>query len=328
MTAGRAALAQTDTTSAASSRLLQGLRPGVTLRVLVGAHATTGVLQRASRDSLYLEGRTVGIADIGRIQVRQRATRSGLKWGAITGGIGGAVFGALAGYVFYGVCEVDCPDSPNGAVIFGTLGGGAGGLIAGGVLGAVVGSALPKWVDLRDPAANLTRASPRHIGTVTFAPVVARASNSQGTGAGARAAFLFQTRHFSLGPEVAWQALGTNQRPVFVPCGNLNGCTDTIPLRENVLQLGGVARLGTGSDRHIEPFATVGTGFYVWSRNPGNSSIGLLGYSLGGGLQLRAASGRRSLFGEARWQSNLSASGDPNPAFGFYTFALGGALAW
>jgi hypothetical protein len=108
----------------------------------------------------------------------------------------------------------------------------------------------------------------------------------------------------------------------------LPGCQgETVELAENVFHAGGVARIGAGSDRRIEPFASIGAGLYNWGNGWGGTTT-LGGYSAGAGLQLRSHTGRRSLQIEARWQSNLTNSGDPDPHFGFYTIGIGGGLSW
>lgn len=86
----------------------------------------------------------IPVVDITEVMERKSnrgpATRKGLLWGAIVGGVTIAALGAWAS----GMCEASCP-SPEAAV----LGGAAFGVMAGGATGALVGAAIgslqPQW---------------------------------------------------------------------------------------------------------------------------------------------------------------------------------------
>lgn len=264
----------------------------------------------------------------GRVEVRQRATRTGVKWGAITGGVGGALFGGFLGYLIEALCESECSgDISHGALIGGVLGGVAG-TAAGGVTGGIIGAGAPKWVSID---ARHVRPAPSHaIGSASLLPAFARPGSGGGGGAGARFAYSFETRHLALGPELGVYSLGSNTRSRAAVCApDLPvTCTDTIPSHETVTHGGFNARLGTGVDRRVEPYLTAGSGFYVWTRDHSLGSLELIGYSVGAGVQLRNANGKRAVVAETRWQDNLSRSGNPDGKYGFYTFAIGGSLAW
>jgi hypothetical protein len=99
-----------------------------------GGVDTTGL--RITLDSAVT---AVALADIDRLWVRGRST----KTGGLAGALAGALIGAGVGFFLAGVtCEdSDCAASSRGAAFVIGL-GGAG---AGALVGAIVGSAIPKW---------------------------------------------------------------------------------------------------------------------------------------------------------------------------------------
>jgi hypothetical protein len=261
------------------------------------------------------------------VQVRQRATKTGVKVGAVAGTIGGGALGAFGGLIVYAGCDSgNCPESLGKSVLVGTLGGAAFGLVAGAALGAVVGSALPKWKQQSN--ASTGKLLPQIIGSYTITPAVARPANGEGTGGGVRASFTYEAKYFALGPEAGWYTLGKNERPIYTNCGQLEPCLDTMAIGENAFHIGGVARVSTGAARKVAPFASVGTGFYSWNRAQGFGTTGYMGYSAGAGVNVRNATRTRSLVAEGRWHSNLSRTDNPSRELGYYTFAIGGAVAW
>lgn len=306
--------AQTDSAAIRRAQLLQRLQPGTTLRVSAAGAPVIGRLVRLGEDSLYLEGQAFALDAGPRIWLQQRSTSRGMKAGAIIGAPAGAAFGAFFMLLASGLCEYDCVEDTPRAIALGALGFGAFGMVAGGTVGAVVGSAIPRWVDIDDPRvripteADAESPAPAHaIGSVSVTPAFAKFADGDEAGAGARAAYMFHLRRAGLGLEAGTYSMGGDG---------------------NVMHAGGVARFGTGVDRRVEPFVTLGTGLYSWSQSAGGGAIQLGGYSAGTGLQLRSDSRRQSLFAEARWQSNLTRSGDSNGRYGFYTLGIGGSLAW
>lgn len=292
------------------AQLIEQLRPGTVVRILAGGQTMTGRVQRVTADTLFVEQTPIPTGTIENAWVKQRATRRGLKIGAIIGAPAGAAFGAFLFTLASGLCESDCSDNPGRDIVLGTLGFGAAGLIGGGALGAAIGAALPQWVEIASPRARLARQPAatddnRRIGSISLTPAYARFAGDEENGGGARFAYMFHTRHFSLGPEVGRYGMGERR----------------------VSHAGGIFRVGTGTGRALEPFANVGVGLYSWGVADGGA-IQLGGYSVGAGAQLRSANRRFSAFTEGRWQSNLTRSGDIDPDYGFYTLAIGGAVAW
>lgn len=291
-------------------QLIEQLRPGTVVRILVGAQTITGRIQRVSADTLYVDQTPMPTGTIENAWLKQRATRRGMKIGAIVGAPAGAAFGAFLFTFASGLCETECSDNPGRDIVLGTLGLGAAGLIGGAALGAVIGAALPHWVEIANPRAKLAQppAAPdreHRIGSISLTPAYARFAGSDENGGGARFAYMFHTQHFSLGPEVGRYGAGERR----------------------VSHAGGIFRVGTGADRTLEAFANVGVGLYSWGVQDGGA-IQLGGYSVGAGAQVRSTSRRFSALTEARWQSNLTRSGTVNPDYGFYTLAVGGAIAW
>lgn len=287
--------------------LIERLRPGTLVRIMLPTQSFTGRVQRVSADTLYLDSVTVARADIEAAWFQQRATRKGMKLGAIIGAPAGAAFGAFLFTIATGLCESDCSDNAGRDIVLGTLGFGAFGLVAGGAVGAVIGAALPQWVELT-PQSRMPKVATasRRIGSISLTPTYAAFARGDDSGGGARFAYMFQTRHFSLGPELGRYGMGDRR----------------------VSHAGGIFRVGTGTDRALEPFANVGVGLYSWGIANGGGALQFGGYSVGGGAQLRTSNGRLSGFTEGRWQSNLTRSGDTNPNYGFYTVGVGASVAW
>ena len=325
--------AQRDTLQTQRVQLLQRVAPGTMLRVRMDSQQVVGQLQRVSSDTLYLEDRAVPTHLIDDIWLRQRATRTGAKWGAIIGAPAGAAFGSFVLLLVSALCESDCSDYGTGEAVVGALAFTTAGLVAGGALGAVIGAGIPKWTEITKAGARLPEAAParpatRTIGSLSLTPALAHSASGDDSGFGLRLTYQFNTTHFSLGPEVGWYSLGTNTRPNLFCGPGLPPCQEeTVELAENVFHAGGVARIGAGTDRRIEPYATLGAGLYNWGTGYGGSTA-LGAYSAGTGVQWRNQTGRRSLLVEGRWQSNLTNSGDPDPHFGFYTIGIGGTLSW
>ncbi len=304
--------AQTDTLAERRAQLLQQLQPGAVLRIRTGNDLLVGRLSNVSADTLFLDNHAFNLRALERIELRQRATVRGMKIGAIVGAPAGAVFGALLLWLVSAMCEYDCSDNSGSDIALGAAAFAAGGAVAGGAVGAAIGAATPRWVNLDDARLRLSRlgsTAPSHrIGSVAVTPVYAHNAAGAGGGPGVRAAFAFQTRRVSFGPEIGYYDLGE---------GNL----------QSVTHWGGISRVGAGSDRQLEPYASLGAGLFSWNM-AGGGALRLGGYSAGGGLQLRSAAGKAALFGEARWQSNLTRSGNPDGNLGFYTIGLGGSLTW
>ena len=290
-------------------QLIEQLTPGTLVRILTGSDTMIGRVQRVSNDTLYIDQSLIAASSIDNAWIQQRSTRKGMKIGALIGAPAGAAFGAFLFTLATGLCQYECTDDAGRAIVLGTIGFGAAGLVSGGALGAVIGAAIPRWVEITKAPVKpdkLARANSPRIGSLSLTPAYARFASDDENGGGARFAYMFHTRHISLGPELGRYGMGDRR----------------------VAHAGGIVRVGTGNDRTIEPFANVGFGLYSWSLANGGGAIQLGGYSLGGGAQVRSSRGRLSAFAEGRWQSNLTHSGDMNPQYGFYTVGIGGSVAW
>ncbi len=117
-------------------------RPGAVLRAeLSGGERVQGLLVSQDQVALTLRQdhaqRRVASAELGRVWVRERSTRTG----AIVGGIAGAVSG---GVLFNIVARVAC-ESSDCQIAGATLVGVGVGALGGGLVGAVIGAAIPHW---------------------------------------------------------------------------------------------------------------------------------------------------------------------------------------
>src|SRR5512138_2350081 len=74
----------------------------------------------------------------GRVDVRSRATRTGVKWGVITGGVAGTLFGAFLGTLIDALCESECDQDVTHGALIGAALGGVSGAVSGGVTGGII----------------------------------------------------------------------------------------------------------------------------------------------------------------------------------------------
>lgn len=260
--------------------------------------------------------------------VRVRATKKGMKIGAITGAASGLLLGGFAGLLVFGLCESgDCPESAFASTAVGAVLGTAFGTVSGGAFGAVIGASLTRHVPIVDANGKV---APPLTGMASLAPAFAHSQKATSAGsAGIRFNYAFQTEHLTFGPEIGWYGLGSNKRPFARSCpGNdpFLVCFDTIQGTETAFTAGGNARLGTGVSKRIEPYVSAGIGVFAFRRYFSGQELG--GYSVGSGVSLRNEKRNRALFAEARWQSNLTRSGLQDANYGFSTFLLGGSVAW
>lgn len=222
---------------------------------------------------------------------QQRDDRFGppAKKGAKIGAVAGAVGGGAFGGLIGYLAWALCDSGECGESLGQNITiGTIAGAAAGAAGGAIIGSVIG--------------ASTVH-GSASFSPVYARANDERtGDGFGVRALYALDTKHVSVGPEVGFYK--TN---------------------EVIYHVGGAARFGLGNDKRLEPFASLGAGLYNWEKSYTANALG--GYSIGAGVQLRNNTGRRTLFGEARWQDNLTNSGSVED-YGFYSLALGVSHSW
>lgn len=136
--------AQDSTVVANRSQEIQALHVGQRLRVERPDGARLeGVFSAATADSLVIEHDAglarIDHAEIGRLWVRGRATKTGAIVGGITGLVAGIATGLFIGEV---ICNnEDCNADTGVAVAALGLGGGVVG--AGG--GALIGSTIGKW---------------------------------------------------------------------------------------------------------------------------------------------------------------------------------------
>jgi hypothetical protein len=284
--------------------LLQRLHSGTLVRLRLNGALVDGPIQRVTRDTVYFGDFAVPATTIDEAWIRQRATRKGAVIGAIIGAPAAAAFGGFL-MMFIGAESTPLTGSE---VALGVLGFGAFGALSGAVLGGVIGAATP--------------------GALSLTPTFAHNKHAKGGGLGLRAAYLFQTAHFSFGPELGVLQAGDVQQETFTFCpGQNQTCFDTVTVGQKISHAGGLARVGTGIDQKVEPYATLGVGFTGW-HNDGLGGTVLGGYSVGGGIALRDESRKRSVFIDARYNNNLTHSGDIDPQYAFYTLGIGASVSW
>lgn len=310
--------------------LLQRLHPGTPVRIWLNGALIEGPIQRVTRDTVYVAAHAAPAATLEEAWVQQRATRKGATIGAIIGAPAAAAFG---GFLML-ILSAESGGVSGNDVALGVLGFGAFGALSGAVLGGVIGAATPQWVEItseraRIPEADAARqARTRSIGALSLTPTFGHNLDASGGGVGLRASYLFQTRHFSFGPELGVLQTGDVDYETFTFCpGENTSCFDTVTVSQKVMHAGGLARVGTGIDNKVEPFATLGVGFTSWGKG-GFGAIVLGGYSIGAGLTLRDESRKKSIFIDARYNNNLTNSGDVDPQYAFYTLGIGASVAW
>lgn len=124
------------------------LRVGAPIRVATSGARADGQFLGATFDSLVMSGGTAGhhlpLAAVDTLWLRDRATRRGAVIGAVTGGLGLALFVAV---VAGSICQTPAECRAGGRagvplVIGGGFVLGAGG---GALLGAAVGSVTHRW---------------------------------------------------------------------------------------------------------------------------------------------------------------------------------------
>lgn len=82
---------------------------------------------------------TIPLADVERLWVRGRGTKTGAVIGTLAGTVIGAAWGLFIGEVICG--GPDCQaNTAHAVLVFGLVGGGGG-----AALGALIGLAVPKW---------------------------------------------------------------------------------------------------------------------------------------------------------------------------------------
>ena len=309
-----------DTLSVAA-RLVMRQPAGIMLRLNAASEQVTGLLERVDAGSVYLTDppRVVALSSITDAWLQRRSTGRGGKTGAIIGAGAGAVMFGLGAAVVSGLCEYDCGDWGAGEILVASVIGAAAGGASGYVLGALLGSSVMRWEPLTESSAPATIVSrdPRRrpgLSAFTVTPSVARAAvGNEGVGVGVGVSYLSQlSDHIALGLEAASYTVERPPEEYF--CGDPDILCTTDPSSRN-WTIGGLARVGTGAHRSVEPYALLGLGVT-------NFRITLGGYSAGAGLRLRPGSGRLGISGEGRWHSNFTNSGE-DTQLGFYTFGLG-----
>ena len=319
--------AQTNSSDARAATLQQ-LQPGIRLRLQADGERNIGRLRAISADSVFLEDGAFALRDLEGAWIRQRSTRKGTIIGALVGAPAGGAFGLFVIWLADALCESSCGGLGAGELVLGTAAFSAFGLLSGGAVGAVIGAGIPRWGEVTDKRTRIPADPEAPIGSFSISPAYAQLAQSEtGGGFGGRAAYTFETKNLALGLEAGSYNGGTTRHAVFQNCPDLTACIDTADIKTTVFHAGGIARVVPGGQRGIKPFASLGVGVYSWSSGTSGSLV-LAGYSLGAGAQLRNRTGRRGLFAEARWQSNLSRSGDPLARYGFYSIGVGSTIAW
>lgn len=313
-----------DTLSVAA-RLVMRQPAGVILRLNAANEQLTGVLECVDAGRIYLTDppRVLALSSITDAWLQRRSTGRGGKAGAIIGAGAGAVVFGLGATLASGLCEYDCPDWGAGEILVASVIGAAAGAASGYLLGALLGSSVTRWEPLTESSAPATIVSrdPRRrarLSAFSVTPVLARAADGdEGIGAGVGISYLSQlSDHIALGLEAASYSVARPDQQYF--CGDPESlCTIDAPSRN--WNIGGLARIGTGAHRSVEPFALLGLGVTDF----GATTLG--GYSAGGGLRVRPGTGRVGISAEGRWHSNFTNSGD-DTQLGFYTFGLGLSL--
>jgi hypothetical protein len=322
--------AQQDTLSVAA-RLVMRQPLGIVLRVTAANEQVTGVLERVDAGSIYLSEpqRVLRLSTVTDAWLQRRSTRRGGRVGAIVGGSAGAVVFGL-GYAFLSaMCEYDCGDTGAGNIAVATLLGGVAGGGTGYLIGSLIGASVPRWERLTESSAPPTVVAgvmrrPPGLSAFSVVPLATHAAaRADGVGGGVGIAYLSQlSRHFALGPEMAIYDVKVHPLTMQFECGPPDEelCTIT---QEGVgsWSAGGLARLGAGADRPLEPYAMLGIGVYRFSYG-----LNLGGYSAGAGIRYRPGGGRIGVSGEGRWHSNFTNSGNEGEQLGFYTVGVGVSL--
>lgn len=324
---GTAPPAQGQDTLSVAARLVVRQPVGVMLRLNAANEQVTGVLERVSAEAVQLSGpvRTVPLGSITDAWLQRRSTGRGGRVGALIGGSAGAALFGLGATVLSAWCESDCEDWGTSRIAVATLIGAAAGAGSGYIVGAVIGASVPRWERLTESSAPATIAAQDargYAGLSAFSvtPVVARAAvGDDRVGAGIGVSYLSQLSHYiALGGELARYDVA-RQVPRFVPCLDGNFPCTVFEEAGHTWNVGGLARLGPGAGRQVEPYALVGVGV------TGFGDLTLGGYSVGPGVRYRPGRGRFAVSGEGRWHSNLTNSGE-DTQLGFYTLGIAASL--
>ncbi|MGE0352532.1 MAG: hypothetical protein AB7I33_15085 [Gemmatimonadales bacterium] len=133
--------------SGAAGGLLARVPPFTPVRLQVSEAAVEGRLVQVRGGCAYVDGaspRVVPSADIERVWVRSHSTKTGALVGGIGGLVGGVIFGVIVGGI---ACEpVDGGDCTTAGV---AVLSGLVGAAAGTGVGALVGSLVPRWKEVR-----------------------------------------------------------------------------------------------------------------------------------------------------------------------------------
>lgn len=315
-----------DTLSAAA-RLVMRQPVGVMLRLNADNAQVTGVLEHVAAGTVHLTGppRVVTLSSITDAWLQRRSTGRGGKVGAIVGGSAGAATFGLGAALLSALCESDCDDWGAGDIAVATLIGAAAGAASGYVVGALIGASVPRWERLTEssePATIMAQDPRRYAGlsAISVTPVIARAAEGDDrVGAGIGISYLSQLSHWiAVGGELARYDVA-RQLPRFVPCEDPDFLCTEYREGDATWSVGGLARLGAGAERRVEPYVLLGVGVTGF----GEATLG--GYSVGPGVRYRPGNGRLAFSGEARWHSNLTNSGD-DTQLGFYTVGIAASL--
>lgn len=319
--------AQQDSLSVAA-RLVMRQPAGVVLRLNANNEQLTGVLDRVQGGVLYLEAppRALSLSSVTDAWLQRRSTGSGGKVGALIGAPAGAAVFGLGAWFLSQLCGYEC-DGSGGEIGLAIVGGAALGAASGYIVGALIGASVPRWEPLTESSAPATVVAddPRlHAGlsALSITPALARdVDGIGGTGAGFGVSYLSQlSSHIAVGAEAARYDVTLRGPSYFAPCSNdpETLCRNDGTTSSGVWNIGGLARIGIGADRALEPYALIGLGV----TNFGHVTLG--GYSAGAGTRYRVDR-RFAVSGEARWHSNFTNSGD-DFLLGFYTFGLAVSL--
>jgi hypothetical protein len=120
----------------------QVVRPGTALEVITPKGTIRGDARATTPTSLILgDADTIPLASVTSWRSRSTYARTGLKSGAIAGGVVFTLFGAALGAV---LCE---SSNCEHAWVSGATVGALFGVVAVGAGGAIVGSLVPRWVE-------------------------------------------------------------------------------------------------------------------------------------------------------------------------------------
>lgn len=246
----------------------------------------------------------VAAAEARALWTRGRGTWRGAKIGAVAGGVGLGLYGALLGSV------ISADDDGGAPVLLGLL-GAAGGAVGGGTAGGLVGAALPRWRlvwgEESEPAAGRASQTSPGKGTGGLAVGAGWSAAIDGADAGGLAwqALLLVRSVGGLRHGLEFQYARPGEAAQGYP--DLPYSTGRHPTRLWQVGWRGEIPLRRVRPGVVAPFLSGGLAAYSWQDT-------YAGFSLGGGLRLEPAPGGVGLLLEARRHDNLQRLTETDPS--------------